>query len=204
MAKGKIKVVQSQIADDFDKIHPHLAGFVHALQMIDKESPRGMVLTLSGFLEEALERILTAFLCENADTATLFEGARAPLGSFSAKITTCHALGLITDKERDDLDIIRGIRNDFAHHVSASFDVDSIRDRTRNLGLKDDDALYRNEPRRHFQIVAVLITVGVLRRFNLFKKQRRQPLDPKFETHFEDAREGLPPDAVIISSGGTG
>ena len=42
-------------------------------------------------------------------------GGNAPLGTFSARIAACLALGLITSSEKQDLNIIRGIRNEFAH-----------------------------------------------------------------------------------------
>lgn len=46
--------------------------------------------------------------------ATVFEGT-GPLSTFSSKISLCRALGLFGEEVRHDLQILRKIRNDFAH-----------------------------------------------------------------------------------------
>ena len=43
------------------------------------------------------------------------DGSEAPLSSFSARIKTAYCLGLVTKQEFDDLNLIRRIRNRFAH-----------------------------------------------------------------------------------------
>jgi hypothetical protein len=50
-------------------------------------------------------------------TDRVFDGAGAPLGTFSAKIVIGYALGLFGPLTRTDLDTIRSIRNDFAHNA---------------------------------------------------------------------------------------
>src|SRR5271165_1082562 len=42
---------------------------------------------------------------------------RSPLGTFSAKIKIAHALGIVDDTTRNNLDVLRSIRNNFAHSV---------------------------------------------------------------------------------------
>jgi DNA-binding MltR family transcriptional regulator len=46
----------------------------------------------------------------------LLEGFNAPLGTFSARIKASLALGLITKEQYADLEHLRKIRNEFAHH----------------------------------------------------------------------------------------
>jgi DNA-binding MltR family transcriptional regulator len=51
----------------------------------------------------------------------------APLGSFAAKIRLAHLLGLISKDFYSDLEMMKEIRNRFAHDLSAvSFDQQSI------------------------------------------------------------------------------
>lgn len=45
----------------------------------------------------------------------LLEGFNAPLGTFAARIKLCYALGLLTDAQFKDLELVRKIRNEFAH-----------------------------------------------------------------------------------------
>jgi mannitol operon repressor len=72
----------------------------------------------------------------NNKSATALLGVDAPLGSLNARIAACHALGLISDIEKHDLTILRKIRNEFAHHIEASFDLPKIRDLCRSLCMK--------------------------------------------------------------------
>jgi hypothetical protein len=57
-----------------------------------------------------------------------------PIGSFSARINLGFMLKIYGEKAWRDLDIIREIRNSFAHITGIrSFDIDSVRDRCANL-----------------------------------------------------------------------
>ena len=84
MAKD-IPIKQSEHADLADAVQPYLKGFVGVIETLDKESPRGMVLTLTGFLEATLKKLLIAFLREGSSENDLFEN-NGPLSTFSARI----------------------------------------------------------------------------------------------------------------------
>lgn len=95
---------------------------------LNQESDRGMVLVSGGFLENQLKTTLEAFLREVPSTTRLFDGPTGPFASLSARILACHAMGLINDNEYEDLQIIRKLRNKFAHEIHASFDDTLTRD----------------------------------------------------------------------------
>lgn len=76
---------------------------------------RGLVLTLAAFSEEALGELLGQFMRPGQSAKDLLEGFNAPLGTFSARIKAAFALGLITDRQQENLDRLRRIRNEFAH-----------------------------------------------------------------------------------------
>jgi len=57
-------------------------------------------------------------------------GGDAPLATFSSKIKLAFALGLITRKTRRQLDVIRQLRNDFAH-ARGALDFDDVKCRDR-------------------------------------------------------------------------
>ena len=48
----------------------------------------------------------------------LFHGARAPLGDFASRTDIAYALGLINAGEEVIANVIRGIRNQFAHTLA--------------------------------------------------------------------------------------
>lgn len=89
--------------------------FSEFLAEFQKESDRGAALVGAALLDARLERILRAHFVEGKSAKELLEGGNAPLASFSARIKCCHALGLITSHEKNDIDLIRAIRNEFAH-----------------------------------------------------------------------------------------
>jgi len=98
----------------------------------------------------------------------------APLGTFSARIKTARALGLITEDERHDLDILRDLRNAFAHEVGANFAERSVRDQCRSLKLSADepDAL----PRDNFTTAAFALMIELAERTSQITEKRCQPL----------------------------
>lgn len=104
---------------------------------LSKESDRGAVLLATGYLEKMLKDILKAHFIEGASSNDLFnEGA---LATFSARAAACHALGLISDDEFHDIQLIRRIRNYLAHEMTSSFDDPQVVDRCRLLRLKARD-----------------------------------------------------------------
>ena len=112
---------------------PHLRRFKIVLAAFQSESPRGMVLMSSSLLDEHLSECIASRLVDNPAVAKLTTGFNAPLGTFSARIVAALGLGLLSENEFHDLEIIRGIRNDFAHQLEVSFDDQTIKDRCRNL-----------------------------------------------------------------------
>ena len=97
------------------------------------ESDRGIALGLAASFEEELGAILRAHMLDDRATTGLLAG---PLGSFAARISACHALGLITTAEQKALTVIRDIRNYFAHNWDAAgFDDPFVETRCRRLML---------------------------------------------------------------------
>lgn len=107
--------------------HPHLKDFAEFLPDFNKETERGAALAAAAFVDDLLQRTIAAFLLKGDSGEKLLEGFNAPLGSFSARITAAHALGLISDIERGECDLIRKIRNEFAHKVKMTFEDERVK-----------------------------------------------------------------------------
>src|SRR5262249_28342328 len=107
--------------------------FLPFLDNLNAESPRGCALIAAGYLEELLKRVLLGFMRDVKEAEALVEGGNAPLGTFSARIQACFALGLIEDEEYQELVLIRRIRNELAHNAKASFDDPVIASRCQEL-----------------------------------------------------------------------
>jgi DNA-binding MltR family transcriptional regulator len=88
-------------------------------QTLAKESDRGCVILGAALLADALEDLLRSFCRDRPEDVKatidpLFEGY-APLSTFSARIQIAFALGILPRQLRDKIDLVRRLRNDFAH-----------------------------------------------------------------------------------------
>lgn len=115
---------------------PESLAFYEALEAdLASQSDRSLAILGFSFLDSMLRGLLEAWFIDAAKKAALFEGT-GPLSTASAKIALAHATGLISDDERRDLDLLRKIRNKFAHeHAQGSFNTDPVRSQTLELQL---------------------------------------------------------------------
>lgn len=94
-----------------------------------KTDDRTIALTIGTVIEQALEGVLIAHLpgiAEENEGYFFFDNG-APLRDFDAKIRMGMALGIYGPRVRDDLSLIRQIRNVFAHsREPISFDTPEI------------------------------------------------------------------------------
>jgi hypothetical protein len=92
------------------------------LDEFKSQSDRIAVIVGAAQLDALLADLLAAFMLDGpkatARDADALLGQDKPLGSFSARIKVAYRLGLIGRQFAETLDLIRKIRNDFAHKVS--------------------------------------------------------------------------------------
>jgi len=87
----------------------------HLHRQLKSLDERGLVLVLSAFAEDSLAELLKAYMFDNPATKKLVDGFDSPLGTLSARIRACYALGLITKGQYHDLEHLRTVRNMFSH-----------------------------------------------------------------------------------------
>ncbi len=94
------------------------SGFFKSLE---EESARGAVILACAFLDAQLRNLLASFLIdEPSEVEDLIGGldtGEKPLSSFSSRIRAAYCLGLLSPMMYHDLNIIRKIRNKFAHRM---------------------------------------------------------------------------------------
>jgi DNA-binding MltR family transcriptional regulator len=102
---------------------------------IRNETDRASIILAAAMLEQALETLLRPSLVSIASqNDPLFDGAYAPISTFSAKIDLAYRMGLIPANFTRGLHLIRKVRNDFAHNVTGcTFDDASVRSRILEL-----------------------------------------------------------------------
>jgi len=103
-------------------------------EFYDDSPHRGPGIALPTILENrTTEMLKLAMRRDTAIAKDLFRASGA-LGSFGIKIQLAYMLGLITKDTYRDLDILRKIRNDFAHNVGIkTFDDPQISSRIKSM-----------------------------------------------------------------------
>ena len=181
-----------------------LLGLSEALQTLTQASLRATAISMAEYLNAELEDLLQAFLIDDASNVKrLLSGELAPLGTFSARITVAFALGLISEKERKNLILIRKIRNVFAHalpQMELSFDspeiksscqeleipqpVDGLPITTKNVPFADDRAS------RYFATCAFLLFVLIYRQRNVTRQRKAESITEEMIRLFIPVAEG--------------
>lgn len=110
----------------FEKAYPHLKEFTAFLMEMNQETDRGAALVAATLIEELLKRCLLAFMVDNKGAKGLFDGMNAPLHGFSSRIAAAYGLGLISNEEYEDCQIIRKVRNEFAHTLGTNYENKKI------------------------------------------------------------------------------
>lgn len=139
---------------------PSLDEHIRLMSGFLKESDRGYALIMAAWLDDALcEAIRGRFIDHTASADELLVGD-SPLATFSSRIKIAVCLGLIDDRVKRDLNIIRAIRNEFAHQRGdLSFESPTVMSRCGSLGLLDeirspDEKSKVITPRNRFMLVA--------------------------------------------------
>jgi hypothetical protein len=119
------------------------------LEAIERElygaSDRAAAVMLGSMVETSLRRLLTTLFrndLNSIDQKRIFEFEGA-LGSFASKIVLAYALKLIGPISRADLDLIRFLRNEFAHsRMSYKFTTPEVKAVCDHLQMPDLSGSY--------------------------------------------------------------
>ena len=114
-------------------LDPYYEKLVAFLNVSNHETERGQVLVAASLIEQLLEETLKNFLLELKEASRLFDTPNAPLSTLAAKSLMAFSLCLISREEFKDLEIVRKVRNEFAHSVFCSFKDGKIADLSNNL-----------------------------------------------------------------------
>jgi len=115
----------------------YFSGFLSEFQ---KETDRGAALVGAALIDTRVERTLRGHFVNKRIADELLSGGNAPIGTLSARMKLAYSLGLITRLEFQECDLIRKIRNEFAHDVHGlSFRTPKIADLAARLQANTPD-----------------------------------------------------------------
>lgn len=110
------------------------------------ETDRAAAVLAGAYLDSFLENALRNVLATGDHVASMF-GAHGFLQSFGNKISMACALGLITAELARDMNLIRKVRNHFAHHIwEATFDLPPVANWCREIRVVDAAVNEEGEP----------------------------------------------------------
>ena len=122
------KMQDDELEQLFDKLFPTRTTFLEGAR---RETHRGWALMAAQFLHTLLHELLTRSLVPSGITRDFIKKL-----DFEERINLGFMLGRYDGRIQRDLDLIRRIRNRFAHSTEAlDFDSDGIRDICRELTL---------------------------------------------------------------------
>jgi len=153
--------------EDFSK-------FIAELQ---RETDRGLPLVGAALIDDRLEETLRSFFCEGRTSSKLLEEANGPLGTFSSRAQTCYALGLIDDYEYAEIELIRKVRNEFAHAKhGTSFQTERVKGLCSSLcsDLPEGSGHPTSDPRFRFVNAVVCVALRLYYRPEWVALERRQ------------------------------
>lgn len=155
-------------------LEPELDQLERFFEKLHPESDRGAALTAGAMLEDRLGDILGGFLIEEKEAKQLLVGFNAPLGTLSARLLACYSLGLVEKNEFTEMEIIRKVRNQFAHNwEGVSFESQSIKDLVATLPWRGPDEYEENTTSKDRFVTAVsMLMVDLLWRTRLVKQKR--------------------------------
>src|SRR5688572_19098421 len=113
---------------------PHLgADAARLVTDLENETDRGVGLVAVAFLDDVLDVLLRASFVNDAEAVNRLVGPGRPLESFGSRSHLAYCMGLLGADVYNDINLIREIRNDFAHRQPTNFEQGDICTKCKKL-----------------------------------------------------------------------
>lgn len=156
----------------------------------ENETDRGLAILAAAQLDVGLGKMLRSHIVDDSTADKLLLEDRAVLSSLSARLNAAYGFGWLSAMEFNDINIIRDVRNKFAHRLHGlTFETQAIRDRTyklQSMGRVIERVTARAitvqeayEPRAYF----LASTITLLSFLHVAVMKERPQIPPDF--HFE-------------------
>jgi DNA-binding MltR family transcriptional regulator len=118
------------------------ADEIAAINELETATDRAVGIVVGSIVESRLTDIIKRCFVQNPakikgePVEKLMFQSSGPIGAFASKIRLAYLIGLIGEQFFRELETMKNIRNEFAHHLEiGSFDVLSVKDKCANLKL---------------------------------------------------------------------
>jgi mannitol operon repressor len=144
-------------------VKEHLGKNTLLFEELTQGSDRAVAILGGAYVDEALVEAIRLRMkkCEETDWLV---GMNGPLGTFKSRICLSYSLGIIGENTFKDMEIIRDIRNDFAHktiienskHLHDNLTFSSQRISSLCFNLSSPQSVLRHKPREEPKLRYVL------------------------------------------------
>lgn len=135
------------------------------------ESDRACALLGAAFLDNNLEALLIAAMLDDRKRVEELFQENNTLGSFLTKIKLAYCFNIIPDIAYHDLNLIRKIRNRFAHEIHGlNFKKDPIRGFISNLKVPEDYAEELRDLTHRDKFIASVSIIGLVLETNWYER----------------------------------
>lgn len=135
---------------------------------------RGLVLVWASMVDEMLCRLLEQFLVESTITEDTLRGGSGPLSAFSARTKVAFSLGLISKDELQVINLVRSIRNNFAHKLGISLADTCLHDKCKGLYQKTYNDNYTFDAKHYYSAACTRLLMILSGRIASIAQNRRQ------------------------------
>jgi DNA-binding MltR family transcriptional regulator len=103
------------------------ADAARLVEDLERETDRGVALLAVAFLDDVLDLLLRASFVDDSEAVNRLIGPGRPLESFGSRAHISYCMGLLGLDVYNDINLIREIRNDFAHRQPTNFEQPDIK-----------------------------------------------------------------------------
>jgi hypothetical protein len=195
------KFDEQSMPDDRDKAAVKDLSIL--FQELNKESDRGLALVSAAVLDGRLAEALRSFFCSERPPRKLLDETNAPLGTLSSRVQACYLLGLIDEYEYAEVELVRKVRNEFAHSThGTSFQTQRIVSLCSSLRseLPPGTDYPANDSRFRFTNAAISLIARLYYRADWVALERRSPKIwvSAEENRWRSVKEEPPPAGVHV------
>ncbi|HZZ45146.1 MAG TPA: MltR family transcriptional regulator [Tepidisphaeraceae bacterium] len=124
-----------------EKLNSHFVNLTNEadglLGDLERETDRGAALLGVAFIDDVLDAVLRAHFVDDEKAVHKLLGPGRPVESFGTRTHLAFCLGLLGPDTYSDMNLIREIRNEFAHRQPVSFEGEMVKSRIERLRAVD-------------------------------------------------------------------
>lgn len=150
------------------------------INLVNNESDKGMVLSITAFIESTIQEIVYAFVVKNSASKDLEPNGHT---SIVKRVRLACSLGLISELEMNVITKICNVRNEFAHKWDANFDDEAIKAKMQKLASvwlqfdhESNKAFRKKADKELFKLIGSMLLQDLVHRVYEVKAHQLEPI----------------------------